>query len=46
VATYLPGVEWRGGAEYESDPYRSLVDFRRAQRVLGWRPRHSWPGRA
>jgi nucleoside-diphosphate-sugar epimerase len=45
VATYLPRVEWRGGTEYESDPYRSLVDIRRAQRVLGWTPRHSWPGR-
>jgi nucleoside-diphosphate-sugar epimerase len=45
VATYLPRVEWRGGAEYESDPYRSLVDIRRAQRVLGWSPRHRWPGR-
>jgi UDP-glucose 4-epimerase len=45
VATYLPRVEWRVGTEYESDPYRSLVDIRRAQRVLGWTPRHTWPGR-
>lgn len=46
VAAYLPHVEWRGGPEYDSDPYRSLIDVRCAQRVLGWTPRYSWPGRA
>ena len=45
VAKYLPDVEWRGGAESDQDPYRSLVDIGRAQRVLGWTPRHTWPGR-
>ena len=45
VAKYLPDVEWRGGAEYDQDPYRSLVDIGRAQRVLGWTPRHTWPAR-
>jgi len=45
VSKYLPEVEWRGGPEYDQEPYRSLVDIRRAQRVLGWTPRHTWPGR-
>ena len=43
VAKYLPDVEWRGGPEYDRDPYRSLIDFSRAQRVLGWTPQHRWP---
>jgi nucleoside-diphosphate-sugar epimerase len=38
-------VAWRGGAEYEDDPFRSLIDIARARRVLGWAPRHTWPGR-
>ena len=45
VSRYLPNVEWRGGPQYDHDPYRSLVDFSRAQRVLGWAPRHTWPAR-
>ncbi len=46
VASILPKVPWRGGPDFEHDPYRSLVDTSRAQLVLGWRPRHRWPGRA
>jgi len=46
VEKYLPHVPWRGGAEYRAEPYRSLVDIGRAERVLGWKPRHLWPGRA
>jgi len=45
VSKYLPEVEWRGGAEYDRDPYRSLVDSGRARRVLGWTPRHKWAAR-
>jgi UDP-glucose 4-epimerase len=45
VASLLPKVPWRGGAEYLRDPYRSLVNCGRAKQVLGWRPRHAWPGR-
>jgi UDP-glucose 4-epimerase len=45
VAEVLPEVPWRGGAAYASEPYRSLVDTSAAQRVLGWSPRHTWPGR-
>jgi UDP-glucose 4-epimerase len=44
VAELLPKVPWRGGAAYASEPYRSLVDTSGAQRVLGWSPRHTWPG--
>jgi UDP-glucose 4-epimerase len=46
VAERLPHVPWRGGPEYRAEPYRGLVDISRAERVLGWRPRHLWPGRA
>jgi nucleoside-diphosphate-sugar epimerase len=45
VARYLPDVEWRGGPEYDRDRYRTLVDIHRAQQVLGWTPRHTWPAR-
>jgi nucleoside-diphosphate-sugar epimerase len=46
VAAYLPHVPWHGASEYADDPYRSLVDISRAQTILGWRPRHTWPGRS
>ena len=37
---------WRTpGAEYDRDPHRSLVDIGRAEQVLGWKPRHTWPAR-
>lgn len=38
----LPDVEWRGGAEYETEPYRSLVNTANARRILGWVGRQSW----
>jgi nucleoside-diphosphate-sugar epimerase len=38
----LPDVEWRGGVEYETEPFRSLVDIENAKRTLGWIPKHSW----
>jgi len=37
-----PDVDWRGGAEYEGDPYRTLVDIDPATRLLDWRPQHTW----
>jgi UDP-glucose 4-epimerase len=46
VAARLPHVEWRGGDEFHRDPYRALVDISRAQKILGWSPRRTWPGRA
>ncbi|MGA8706496.1 MAG: NAD-dependent epimerase/dehydratase family protein [Steroidobacteraceae bacterium] len=45
VASILPAVPWRGGEEYVRDPYRSLVDCTHARQILGWSPRHAWPGR-
>jgi UDP-glucose 4-epimerase len=42
----LPSVPWRGGPEFDADPWRPLVDCRRANRVLGWRPEHRWATRA
>jgi nucleoside-diphosphate-sugar epimerase len=37
-----PNVPWRGGGEYDDDPYRALVDTSRAQNILGWSPRIRW----
>jgi len=42
VELLLPQVEWRGGDEYERDPWRSLIRTDRAREVLGWRPRYRW----
>jgi len=36
------GVEWRGGREYEDDPYRTLVDIAKAARLLDWQPDYTW----
>jgi nucleoside-diphosphate-sugar epimerase len=38
----LPHAEWRGGQEYESEPYRALLDNSKARRILGWEPEFSW----
>lgn len=45
VAKYVPHVPWRGGVEFQSNAYRSLIDIDRAQAILRWRPTHEWPGR-
>ena len=38
----LPHVEWRGGAPYEAEPFRSLMNIENAKRTLGWAPEHTW----
>jgi len=45
VAEHLPHIDWRGGREFTAEPFRSLIDCSRAQEILGFRPRHGWPGR-
>lgn len=42
AAKVHPDVPWRGGPEYETDPYKALVTTRRAKEVLGWQPRYRW----
>jgi len=42
AAKVHPAVPWRGGPEYERDPYRALVDNSRAKAVLGWQPQYKW----
>ena len=42
AAARYPGVEWRGGPEYDAEPWRALVDTSLAQKTLGWTPRYSW----
>jgi len=34
-----PHVPWRGGEEFEKEPYRTLLENRVAKEVLGWQPR-------
>jgi UDP-glucose 4-epimerase len=46
IAAKLPHVPWHGGEEFYDEPYRALIDISRARAVLGWQPRHTWPGRA
>lgn len=38
----FPEVEWRGGAEYEAQPFKALLGNRRAKKFLGWQPRYQW----
>jgi len=45
VAANLPNVPWRGGPEFQREPYRGLIDIGPARRLLGWEPRRAWPGR-
>jgi UDP-glucose 4-epimerase len=45
VAERTPHIPWRGGQEYEADPFRALVDISKAEQILNWRPVHTWPGR-
>lgn len=42
AARVHPDVPWRGGAEYDADPYKALVTTRLAKEVLGWQPQYSW----
>lgn len=44
AARLTPGVPVRDPGRYAADPWRSLVDCSVAERVLGWRPAHGWPG--
>ena len=38
----LPEVEWRGGSEFDTEPYRPLMDTSRAREVLDWQPQYRW----
>jgi len=40
----MPDVPWRGGPEYEAEPFRALVDTSRARVLLGWSPQRRWRG--
>ncbi len=44
VEKLMPTVPWRGGGEYESDPFKSLADNSLAKKVLGWKPHYRWHG--
>lgn len=37
-----PDTEWRGGDEFDSDPYRTLLSNEAAKQLLGWAPSHLW----
>jgi nucleoside-diphosphate-sugar epimerase len=34
-----PTVPWRGGSEFDAEPFRTLLDNRHAKAILGWQPR-------
>ena len=36
-----PDVPWRGGSDYDADPWTALVRGR-AGEALGWQPRFTW----
>ena len=42
VQAIHPDVPWRGGREFEREPYRALLETRRARDILGWTPRYTW----
>jgi nucleoside-diphosphate-sugar epimerase len=37
-----PNIEWRGGEEYETEPFRSLLVTRPVEQLLGWTPEYTW----
>jgi len=41
-----PGIAWRGGSEYQRDPFRTLLDIEEAKRELEWEPRYTWRSHA
>ncbi|MBI5030675.1 MAG: NAD(P)-dependent oxidoreductase [Chloroflexi bacterium] len=38
----FPQVKWKTQADYEREPYRSLLDCHRAKETFGWKPQFSW----
>ena len=40
-----PKVEWKTLDDYQANPFKSILDCRRAMTELDWRPRHSWAKR-
>ncbi|MBL4810768.1 MAG: NAD(P)-dependent oxidoreductase [Rhodobacteraceae bacterium] len=43
LATQLcPHAEWRGGAVFEADPTKSLVDDSVARKTIGYKPNYRW----
>ncbi len=42
AARLAPGVPIRDQARYQHDPWNALFDCSTAERVLGWRPHHTW----
>ncbi len=37
-----PDVPWRGGPEYDEQPFKALVKTERAKSILGWHPQYKW----
>ncbi|MBQ37040.1 MAG: NAD(P)-dependent oxidoreductase [Candidatus Latescibacteria bacterium] len=37
-----PDLEWRGGAEFDEEPFHTLVDIEPARQLLDWTPRYTW----
>lgn len=45
AAEHVPGVPWRGGAQYAPGSRAALVDCAVAREALGWTPRVTWAER-
>jgi UDP-glucose 4-epimerase len=37
-----PDIPWRGGPEYDEEPFKALVKTDRAKKILGWQPQYKW----
>lgn len=37
-----PNIEWRGGIEFEENPFRTLLSNDAARKLLKWEPVHLW----
>ena len=37
-----PDVKWRGGSEFQRNPFLSLIVTENARRTLRWKPKYTW----
>ena len=37
-----PNVDWRGGAEFDENPFRTLLSNEAGKALLDWQPEHLW----
>ena len=37
-----PDVKWRGGSEFQENPFLSLIVTKNARSILQWEPKYTW----